>query len=101
MNNLKKLREAKKISQASVARELGVSRQVYNNYELGKRQADYETLLKLAEIFGTTIDEILTDRETKEVAAIQGIELLTPDELEKAQEFIEFLISKRQDSEND
>lgn len=59
MLNLKKLREEKGISQAAVARELHISRQAYNNYELGKREADYETLLKLAEFFGTTVDYLL------------------------------------------
>jgi len=61
MLNLKRIREAKGISQAAVARELGISRQTYNNYELGKREADYETLLKLAEYFNTTVDSLLSD----------------------------------------
>ena len=37
MLNLKQLREEKGVSQATVARELNISRQTYNNYELGKR----------------------------------------------------------------
>jgi len=63
MINLKKFRTAKGVSQATVAKELGISRQTYNNYELGKRQADYETLLKLAEYFETTVEELITDRQ--------------------------------------
>lgn len=59
MNNLKKLREDRGLSQTAVANELGISRQTYNNYELGKRQADYEMLLKLAEFFGTTVEALL------------------------------------------
>lgn len=59
--NLKKYRELKGLSQSAVARELGISRQTYNNYELGKREADYETLLKLAEYFDTTVECLLTD----------------------------------------
>ena len=62
MMNLKQLREAKGVSQATVARELNISRQTYNNYELGKREADYETLLKLAEYFDTTVDRLLLCR---------------------------------------
>lgn len=62
MMNLKQLREAKGVSQATVARELNISRQTYNNYELGKREADYETLLKLAEYFDTTVDRLLSYR---------------------------------------
>lgn len=62
MLNLKQLREAKGVSQATVARELNISRQTYNNYELGKREADYETLLKLAEYFGTSVDCLISNR---------------------------------------
>ncbi|WP_294755379.1 helix-turn-helix transcriptional regulator [uncultured Ruminococcus sp.] len=62
MLNLKQLREAKGVSQATVARELNISRQTYNNYELGKREADYETLLKLAEYFGTSVDYLISNR---------------------------------------
>ena len=62
MLNLKQLREEKGVSQATVARELNISRQTYNNYELGKREADYETLLKLAEYFGTSVDCLISNR---------------------------------------
>jgi repressor LexA len=61
MASLKIIRERKGVSQAAVAKELGISRQAYNNYELGKRQADYETLLRLAEYFGTTVENLIRD----------------------------------------
>lgn len=69
MLNLKRLREAKGASQAMVARELNISRQTYNNYELGKREADYETLLKLAEYFGTSVDCLLSEKSTEEYSS--------------------------------
>lgn len=59
MTYFKKFRTAKGYTQVQVAKELGVSKQVYNNYELGKREADFETLLKLAEFFDTTVDALL------------------------------------------
>lgn len=67
MPNLKKYRELKGITQATVARELGISRQTYNNYELGKREADYETLLKLAEFFDTTVENLLSNSSEKNI----------------------------------
>ena len=57
---MKEIRERLGLTQAAVARELGVSRQTYNNWELGKRQADYEYLLRLGELFETSVENILT-----------------------------------------
>ncbi len=60
MKHLKEIRERKGFTQVETAKRLGISKQAYNNYEHGRREADYETLLKLAEIFDTTVDELLT-----------------------------------------
>ena len=57
---IKKIRERLGLTQTAVARELGVSRQTYNNWELGKRQADYEYLLRLGELFNTSVENLLT-----------------------------------------
>ena len=60
MKYLKQIREKSGLTQVDVAKMLGISKQAYNNYERGRREADYETLLKLAEILGTTVDGLLT-----------------------------------------
>ena len=57
---MKMIRERLGLTQTAVARELGVSRQAYSQWELGKRQADYEYLLRLGELFDTTVENILT-----------------------------------------
>ncbi len=75
MLNIKKYRELSGLSQAEVARRLDVSRQVYNNYELGKREADYETLLKLAELFNTTVECLLRDTPQTQLTA-EHLELM-------------------------
>jgi repressor LexA len=62
MTNLRNLRTKKGVSQQTVANHLGITRQAYNNYELGKRQADYETLLKLGEYFEVSVEELLRDK---------------------------------------
>ena len=66
MNNLKKIRTARGMSQAEVARALNISRQAYYNYETGKREADYETLLKLGELFGCSVEEIISQKENSQ-----------------------------------
>ncbi len=65
MLNIKKYREKMGISQAELSRRIGVSRQTFNNYELGKREADYETLLKIAEELHTSVQALLTDDNTE------------------------------------
>jgi SOS-response transcriptional repressors (RecA-mediated autopeptidases) len=59
MRTLRTLRENRAVSQQDVADYLGVSRQAYNFYENGKREASFEILLKLSEYFNTTVDYLL------------------------------------------
>ena len=59
MNGLKAKREAKGLSLAQMARELGLAFQTYCNYEYGRRQAPYIVLKAMAAFFGCTIDELL------------------------------------------
>ena len=49
MDALQRLRKSRGYSQQQIADELGISRQTYSNYELGKREANYETLRRLAD----------------------------------------------------
>lgn len=53
---IKKLRKEKGLSQQAIANYLQITRQAYSNYEMGKREPDYETLLKLSEFFDVTVD---------------------------------------------
>ncbi len=51
MNRLKELRVDAGITQADLAAYLKCSNNTVSRYELGERQPDYETLIKLAEYF--------------------------------------------------
>lgn len=64
MNNIKEIRMQHGMTQAQVARELNISRQAYYNYETGKREADYETLLRLGELFGCSVEELIMKKAT-------------------------------------
>ena len=59
MMNLVNARKALKKTQQEMADYLGISRQAYSNYETGKREPDYETLLKLGEYLVCSIDYLL------------------------------------------
>ena len=62
---LKELRIEKGVSQQIIADYLGITRQSYSNYELGNREADYETLTKLAKYFETTVDYLIGNSNLK------------------------------------
>lgn len=68
---LKNLRNSTGKSQAEVAKLLGTSQQVYQNYEAGRREANYDMLIKLANLYNVSIDYLL------------GREQNEPDEIEK------------------
>lgn len=64
MLKLKELRENLGLSQAAVARKLGISRQLYGFYESGDRDPSTDMLRKLADFFDISVDDLL-GREVK------------------------------------
>lgn len=56
---LKELRKQANKTQAEIAQMLEVSFQAYSNWENGNRQADYDTLIKLADYFNVSVDYLL------------------------------------------
>ncbi len=59
MIRLKKLREQRSISQLKLAMDLGLNQNAVSRYESGAREADYRTLVQLADYFGVSIDYLL------------------------------------------
>lgn len=58
---IKTKRKAANISQADVARRLGIARNTYGQYETGARTIRVEHLPELAKLFGCTIDDLFTN----------------------------------------
>ena len=56
---LKALRIGKKMSQKSLADNLGVSKSVVSFYESGERFPSYDVLIKISRIFNVTTDYLL------------------------------------------
>ena len=57
--NIKKLRIEAGKSQQEMAKILNLSQTGYSAYEIGKSEPNVDTLIKLADYFGTTIDNIV------------------------------------------
>lgn len=69
MNFSEKLKEIRKnegLSQEQLAEKIGVSRQAITKWETGKGLPDVENMIIIAEIFKTTLDELLRDSAIKQ-----------------------------------
>lgn len=58
-----KLRRNKNLTQEGLAKELDITRSSLSQYEVNKRQPDYDTLKKIAKYFNVSIDYLLTGNE--------------------------------------
>ena len=56
---LKELRKQRGISQLKLAMDLGMNQNSISRYESGAREADYATLILLADYFHVSIDYLL------------------------------------------
>ena len=62
-NRLVQLRKKRGLTQQQIADEIGVNRGSYSNWEKGKREPNFETLLKLASILNTTTSYLLGESD--------------------------------------
>ena len=56
---LKELRKQQNISQLKLAMDLQLNQNAIRRYETGMREADYSTLIKIADYFDVSIDYLL------------------------------------------
>lgn len=56
---LKELRKQQNISQLKLAMDLHLNQNAISRYETGMREADYSTLIKIADYFDVSIDYLL------------------------------------------
>jgi len=61
---MKELKKARKISQLKLAMELNMNQNTVSRYENMEREADYHTLILIADYFDVTLDYLL-GRTTK------------------------------------
>ena len=55
---LKELRLTEKLTQEELAKKLNINRVNYTRYETDKVRPDYETLIKIADFYDISLDEI-------------------------------------------
>ena len=62
---LKELRLKKGLTQTELGEKVGVKQNTYTNWENGKREPNFETLLKLASILNTTTSYLLGESDVQ------------------------------------
>ena len=99
-HRLEELRTEKKLTKKEVAAFLKINQSTYGKYELGKREPDYDTLTKLAELFCVSTDYLLgrTDikNPTESIAAHHDGDEWTEEELEDIEQFKDFVRMRRE-----
>ncbi len=56
---LKELRKKRGVSQLKLALDLNMNQNTVSRYETGEREADYATLIQLADYFDVSVDYLL------------------------------------------
>ena len=99
-NILKNLRTRRGMSQADLARLLGVGRSTIASYENGTRKPDHETLLQIAACFQVSTDYLLGNKNyhveipvyAKMIEEINDLLRTTPLPIDKKTEIINELL---------
>lgn len=68
MFRLKELRTSRKISQVKLAMDLNLSQNTISRYETGEREADYDTLVAIADYFNVSVDYLLGRTDDPKIA---------------------------------
>ena len=68
MFRLKELRISRKISQTKLAMDLNLTQNSISRYETGEREADYDTLVAIADYFNVSVDYLLGRTNNPKIA---------------------------------
>lgn len=84
--NLKRLRTRMGVSQQQIAEIIGTSQQSVNKYENHSIEPDIQTLTKLADFFGTTIDYLVGHTPSSSIETEENMEF-TKEEISLLSDF--------------
>lgn len=100
-HKIKEFRLAKGLTQKELAARIGMGDTTIVNYEKGARTPKKNTIFKIAEVLGTSIDDffppIISSKKIDNDSVIaQQMEKLTPDNQEKVLEYIKKLLEEQE-----
>lgn len=68
MDNLKKLREKKNMTQTRLSVEIEVSQEIISHYEIGESKPNIDNLIKIADFFHCSTDYLLNRTDNPSMA---------------------------------
>lgn len=100
MNRIKEIRIACGIKQADVAQAFNVAQATVSGWESGSREPDFDTLLKMADLFNCTIDELLGREKTPTVKndgerTMLDITALSPENRDRLEDYLHLLLDSQ------
>lgn len=78
VENLYRLRKAHHYTQQQMSDLLNISRQAYSNYETSKRTPDLDSLIRLADIYNLSLDQLVNHPCTKDGMVLEQKGPFTP-----------------------
>jgi transcriptional regulator with XRE-family HTH domain len=92
---LKATREKKGMRQNQAAQKVGIKNNTLSSYESGDRQPDYNTLIKLADLYEVSVEYLLRGKEVEQKEAgnlyFFDMEGLDDNEIEDIRRHIEYV----------
>lgn len=95
MNRIKEFRQKVGMKQQELADVLSVKQTTVSGWEVGRREPDFESLKRMADIFNCSIDELLGKKEkpvVKDDGLNQKLERLSDRNLQRLEEYIDLLL---------
>jgi transcriptional regulator with XRE-family HTH domain len=86
MNFIKRFKEERLrlgLNQVEIAKIFNVSKQTVSNWENGKRSPDTETLIKLADMFGVSVDYLICRTDKRNESDLDCSDNFSSDDEEK------------------
>lgn len=86
-SKIRELRTKYNLTQAELAKQVGVSKATVTAYEGDLRQPSYDVLTKLANVFKVSIDSFVLNRSE----SVLDVSDLEPEQINKVQGYIKYL----------
>lgn len=86
-SKIRELRTKYNLTQAELAKQVGVSKATVTAYEGDLRQPSYDVLIKLTNVFKVSIDSLVLNRSE----SVLDVSDLEPEQINKVQGYIKYL----------